>query len=171
MRYFIYLISLFLAVIIQITIFSTLSIRGITPDFVLVALVYISLKSNRSAATALGFFSGLLLDSLGSGMLGANALANTITAFLLTTIFFYKSIHHLYELIGYSAIIFFIHTLILHTVIYIGHSQFWLFFMTKSMLSFLFTMTLFTICYFFMPQQMWRFHPSRTRVNSGLLDS
>lgn len=79
---FIVLLSLlFLAV--HSTVIPFLSIRDITPDILVIWIVYLAIREGQIAAMTAGFFLGLAADLLsgGDGMLGLSALAKTIAGF------------------------------------------------------------------------------------------
>lgn len=74
-----------------ITIFM-LGRHGIHPDFILLTVFYISLKSNKfSTGETFGFWTGLFEDFLSRGLLGLNAFTKTITGFLVNL--FKRNIH------------------------------------------------------------------------------
>ena len=69
-KHIFFLISLLLFVTIQIVLLRHLAIRDVTPDLILIGVVYFSLKHGPILGIPVGFFLGcfrtfLLLDSLG----------------------------------------------------------------------------------------------------------
>lgn len=164
MKHIFYILILVVAVITQITVIDVLSIKDISPDLVLIALCFVALRGNRYEITAFGFFAGLLLDTVGPGILGANALAKSIAGFLAVSMFSVKSIHHLYELAGVFIIIALVNSFVLHFVVFVGQDSFWLLLFSKSIPSLVYTIVLFVIFFFFLPQETWK----RRRVGSGM---
>jgi len=68
-RHIFFLISLLLFVTVQIVLLRHLAIRDVTPDLILIGVVYFSLKHGPILGTSIGFFLGsfrtfLLLASL-----------------------------------------------------------------------------------------------------------
>ena len=60
-----------------------LSIRDITPDIVLVLLIFYAMRYGRIDGIIAGFLVGVLLDGLpGTGMFGLSALAKCVTGFI-----------------------------------------------------------------------------------------
>ena len=54
----------------------------ITPDIVLIGLVFVSMKKGKIAGSAGGFISGLILDFLSFSFLGLMALSKTVAGFI-----------------------------------------------------------------------------------------
>lgn len=54
----------------------------ITPDIVLIGLVFVSLKKGKIAGSAGGFIAGLILDFLSFSFLGLMALSKTVAGFI-----------------------------------------------------------------------------------------
>ncbi|NOY59793.1 MAG: rod shape-determining protein MreD [Calditrichaeota bacterium] len=163
-----HIVILIAAVVTQITIVDVLSVKGISPDLVLIALCFVALRGDRYELTALGFLAGLLLDSIGPGILGANALAKSIAGFLAVTLFSVKSIHHLYELLGVFAIIALVNSFILHFIIFVGHQSFWALLISKTLPSLVYTIVLFFIFFFFLPVTYWKRYRVGGGIDSGL---
>ena len=73
---------LLLAFIIQSTVVEHIAIRGIKPDFILIILIYVSLRSGSMIGVILGFSIGLLQDFYGPpANLGLNALCKSLLGF------------------------------------------------------------------------------------------
>jgi rod shape-determining protein MreD len=68
----------FVAAILQVTIFSQLDILGGYPDVVLLTLVAIALLRGSIYGAAAGFFAGLLVDTADRDTLGVTSLRLTI---------------------------------------------------------------------------------------------
>lgn len=73
---------LILFVVLQSTVLGRLAINGVTPDFALIILVFISNSSGSMKGQGLGFISGLAQDLLSSSPLGFNCLIGTIIGFI-----------------------------------------------------------------------------------------
>jgi rod shape-determining protein MreD len=82
MQYLIYGGVGLVIIFVQVLISRFLSIAGVSPDFLLIFLMYVTLREGQLAGTTSGFVLGLLLDITSSGILGAHALSKTVACFL-----------------------------------------------------------------------------------------
>ena len=71
----------FVAAILQVTIFSEIDILGGYPDVLLLTLVAIALLRGSIYGAALGFFAGLIVDTANLGTLGVTSLLLTIAGY------------------------------------------------------------------------------------------
>jgi rod shape-determining protein MreD len=71
----------FVAAILQVTIFSEIDILGGYPDVVLLTLVAIALLRGSIYGAACGFFAGLLVDTATLATLGVTSLLLTIAGY------------------------------------------------------------------------------------------
>lgn len=80
-----YILLLIIALIIQKTFIWVMAVssNNITPDIVLLVLVYISIKEGKLWGITAGFFAGLIIDLLAGSFLGLLALSYTITCFVI----------------------------------------------------------------------------------------
>jgi len=74
--------TLFAAFVMQVMFAPPLSILGVTPNFLMVAVIIISFIRGSREGITLGFFAGLLFDLVGTTIVGPMALALTITGFI-----------------------------------------------------------------------------------------
>ena len=74
-------VLVFVAVILQVSIFSTLQILGGAPDVVLLTLVGIALLRGSIYGACAGFAAGLLVDTANLGTLGVTSLLLTIAGY------------------------------------------------------------------------------------------
>lgn len=72
---------LFLAAIVQVSIFSEVQILGGTPDLLLVSLVAVALLRGTLAGALAGFFAGLIVDTALLGVLGFTSLLLTLAGY------------------------------------------------------------------------------------------
>jgi len=79
---FIGFIVIVFVIILQSTILSNFSIKGIKPDIVLVLLILISNYSGSLKGQSIGFTAGLVEDFVSLSPLGFNALIHTIIGYL-----------------------------------------------------------------------------------------
>ncbi len=72
---------LFIAAIIEATIFSNITWLPAVPDFCMICVLYFSLQNGKFHGELTGFVSGLFIDFLSSGPFGLNMLVRTIMGF------------------------------------------------------------------------------------------
>lgn len=72
---------LFVAAIVQVSIFSQAHVFGAVPDVLLVSLVAFSLLRGSVAGAVGGFFGGLLVDTASLGTLGLTSLVLTLAGY------------------------------------------------------------------------------------------
>jgi rod shape-determining protein MreD len=72
---------LFLAAIVQVSVFSQLHVFGAVPDVLLVVLVAFALLRGSVAGALGGFFAGLLVDTASLGTLGLTSLVLTLSGY------------------------------------------------------------------------------------------
>ena len=84
MKYLIYAGIGLLLVVVQVLISRFLSIAGVSPDFVLIFLMWLVLREGQFVGETAGFLLGFSLDIFSSGaILGAHALSKTVACFLI----------------------------------------------------------------------------------------
>ena len=74
-------IAFLIVLLIQITVIPLIAIAGITPDLVLISLVYYSISRNQFYGTVLGASYGFLIDLITGSLLGSSMLSKTIAGF------------------------------------------------------------------------------------------
>jgi rod shape-determining protein MreD len=74
-------VLLFVAAIMQVSIFATVHVFGGMPDFLLVMLVAVALLRGAVVGAVGGFFAGLLVDTASLGQLGLTSLVLTIAGY------------------------------------------------------------------------------------------
>ncbi len=75
------LLSFFIGLLLETTVFSRLSIYGAKPDFILILVVLIAVKKGSMTGQVFGFIGGLMQDCLSYGVLGVQAMVKAITGF------------------------------------------------------------------------------------------
>ena len=68
--------------IIQTSLVQFITWKAISPNFILILLVFYSIVNGQLYGTILGFVYGLLFDLITGGLLGSAMLSNTIAGFL-----------------------------------------------------------------------------------------
>jgi rod shape-determining protein MreD len=74
-------VLLFVAAIVQVSIFSQVNVFGAVPDLLLVTLVGVALLRGSVAGAVGGFFAGLIIDTATLGALGLTSLVLTLAGF------------------------------------------------------------------------------------------
>ena len=72
---------LFVAAVMQVSVFSQAHLLGAPPDFLLVTLVAVALLRGSVVGAVGGFFAGLLVDSASLGELGLTSLVITVAGY------------------------------------------------------------------------------------------
>lgn len=72
-----------LCVILQSTLVPYMAVMSVKPDLPLIALFYLSLSLGVMPGVYVGFFLGLGQDLFAPGLLGLNALAKSVTGFVV----------------------------------------------------------------------------------------
>lgn len=130
-------VIVFLAIIIgliQYIFHVFFSIRGVTPDLVLLFLLYMSYASGTVTLFFLGFLMGILQDLFMGEMLGVSSLANTIVVYLLG---FWNTEEIDYLSFAWKLLIFsLIKFTVVYTVIEYGTGQSWLGTLYRSVVPF-----------------------------------
>ncbi|MCL2437991.1 MAG: rod shape-determining protein MreD [Coriobacteriia bacterium] len=70
------------ALLLQAIFAPSLTIFGVTPNFLMVAVIVIAFIRGSKEGTIVGFIAGLLFDLIGTMIVGPMALALTITGFV-----------------------------------------------------------------------------------------
>lgn len=78
-------IALIIAIVLQWTLRNVHEVFMYV-DFPLIIIVYAALQRNTIKALLFGTISGILVDALSSGLLGANGFSKTLTAFVVSEI-------------------------------------------------------------------------------------
>ena len=68
--------------VLQIVVVPFISINSIEPNLLVLFVIYYSLSLKKTHSLLFGFFTGLLFDLASGGVLGVNAFALTVVAFI-----------------------------------------------------------------------------------------
>ncbi len=71
----------FVAAVLQVSVFSSVTVLHGTPDLLLVAIICVALLRGPVAGAVIGFWGGLLLDTANLGTLGVTSLLLTIVGY------------------------------------------------------------------------------------------
>ena len=109
------LLSLFF-VVIQTQVMRLLSIEGITPDILIIWIVYVALRRGQMQGMLWGFTVGLAFDLITGNFIGLSALSKTVAGF--TGGFFYNENKTQLTLRSYQFIVIVLAASIIHNTIY-----------------------------------------------------
>lgn len=79
----VYIVTIVLCILLQAGISPAISIMGCKPNFLLIPVLLISMRSGTGAGSIAGFALGLLYDLMGNGTIGCMALVFTLIAFIV----------------------------------------------------------------------------------------
>ncbi len=81
-RYLRYLLAAFVLILVQKVFVSLISIERITPDVLLIFIVYLALREGQIPSMTAGFVLGLAMDVMSGELLGLAALSKTVSGFI-----------------------------------------------------------------------------------------
>lgn len=81
-----YIVTIVVCIILQAGVSPAISIMGCAPNFLLIPVLLVSLRSGTGLGSVAGFALGLLYDLMGSGTVGCMALVFTLVAFAVGAI-------------------------------------------------------------------------------------
>lgn len=79
----VYIVTTVLCILLQAGISPAIAIMGATPNFLLIPVLLVSMRSGVGAGSITGFALGLLYDLMGAGTIGCMALVFTLIAFIV----------------------------------------------------------------------------------------
>jgi rod shape-determining protein MreD len=71
------------AVLLQTTVFQSLRVAGVSPNLILVLVVFFAISNGPRHGAVLGFVGGLVQDLLSGFYLGMNALSMALTGYIV----------------------------------------------------------------------------------------
>lgn len=69
-------------IVFQTTVANIISIKGISPDFLLIWIVLIAIRYGQVESTLFGFIIGLLYDLATGGVIGLSSLSKSLSGFM-----------------------------------------------------------------------------------------
>ncbi|MBX3044516.1 MAG: rod shape-determining protein MreD [Candidatus Kapabacteria bacterium] len=82
LRFVFYSIAALLIIVFQISIVNLIEVGGLTPNLMIILVVWISLAEGQFIGLFAGFIAGFLFDVATFDLIGTNALAQTMNAFI-----------------------------------------------------------------------------------------
>jgi len=87
-KYALYTIAAILIALFHVVLGDLIAIGGITPNIMIILVVWIALKRGQFVGLFAGFAAGIIFDIITLDVIGTNALSLTVTAFIAG--FFYR---------------------------------------------------------------------------------
>lgn len=69
-------------ILVQVFIIPLIAIEGISPDLLIILLVFFTLKNGQLFGTVTGFFFGLIFDLISGSLLGTMMFSKTLSGFI-----------------------------------------------------------------------------------------
>jgi len=82
LKYVIPLLVFIPVVLVQLTVIPFVSIQGVVPNLLLIAVVYFSILYGQTFGTVTGATYGLLFDLISGNLVGSNMLSLTVAGFI-----------------------------------------------------------------------------------------
>jgi len=152
-----YIIIFCILLFVEKNLLHLISIKNVTPDLILIFVIIISLRENRSRATLFGFLGGLVQDAFVTHFFGLSALTKSIVGFWGA---FFQRSPKKYNLSSFAvavATLVVVHEIIFGFIYNLGvHFGFF-----RLLLSFIIPRTLYTfmfalISYFIFKPMLWK---------------
>jgi rod shape-determining protein MreD len=116
-RYALITVALF---VLQSTFVRFIAIENITPDLLVIWIVYLALRYGQIHATAAGFLLGLIMDIISGSFLGLSALSKTVCGFASGYFYDESKAAQILATYRFAVMVFFaslIHNLIYFTIV------------------------------------------------------
>ena len=103
------LITGVIVLLLQIILSDFLSLDGIRPDFILIFLIYVSIRFGSSVGVLFGFNFGVFADLIGvSSFFGLSSLTYTLTAYILGVLYKHRHFSSRFQFhITWLSVVFF----------------------------------------------------------------
>ena len=157
MKYLTYLLLCIATVLLQVTLHRFFAIQKITPDLLLILVIFISIREGQVVGIIFGFFAGILDDLTTANIIGLSALSKSFTGYIAGLFYGIKSgldIKFLGLIILISTIA---HEFVLSLVSSFGAQQSYWFTVTHhSIPQLLYSSMLGFIIFAFLPRKVWK---------------
>lgn len=111
-----YVVKALVLLIVQANLVDMVSLKGITPDLLLIFIVYVAVREGQMTALPWGFFLGLVLDLTTGTVIGLSALSKTVAAF--TAGYFFADNKITMTLATYRFLLLVFFTAFVHNAVY-----------------------------------------------------
>jgi rod shape-determining protein MreD len=111
-----YVVISFCLVVIQTQVMRLLSLEGITPDLLLIWIVFLAIRHGQMTGTLWGFCIGLAFDLITGNFIGLTALTKTLSGFVAG--YFYNENKTQLTLSSYRFIVVVLIVSLIHNTVY-----------------------------------------------------
>ncbi|MDI6804099.1 MAG: rod shape-determining protein MreD [Bacteroidota bacterium] len=115
-RYLKFIFISIIFIVLQTTVANIISIRSISPDFLLIWIVLIAIRYGQVESTLFGFAIGLLYDLATGGVIGLSSLSKSVSGFVAG--YFYNENKTEITLGSYRFLLIVLLTALLHNLFY-----------------------------------------------------
>jgi len=156
MTFLFYIAFFILSIILQITIIPLFSIKGVSPDLILILVISVSIQRGKFWGVVAGFSAGLVFDALGTAFLGLSSLANSISAFVAGFLLAKQLEHRFGVIVGLILVSLLIHDFLYYTILSIGISiGFWVTLFKHVVPQSFYTLIFMVIIHMVLPRGLW----------------
>lgn len=82
LKYIYYVVICLITSVVQVNFLNIIAIEGMTPDLLLILVIYIAIREGQFKGIFAGFAIGLIFDIVSLDLVGTNALAKTTAGFI-----------------------------------------------------------------------------------------
>ncbi len=145
-----------LSIILQITIISLFSIKGISPNLILILVISVSIQRGKFWGVVAGFSAGLVFDAFGTAFVGLSSLANSISAFVAGFLLGEQLEQRFGVIVGLILVSLLIHDFLYYTILSIGISiGFWVTLFKHVVPQSFYTLIFMVIIHMVLPRGLW----------------
>lgn len=156
MTFLFYIAFFILSIILQITIIPLFSIKGISPDLILILVISVSIQRGKFWGVVGGFSAGLVFDAFGTAFVGLSSLANSISAFVAGFLLGEQLEQRFGVIVGLILVSLLIHDFLYYTILSIGISiGFWVTLFKHVIPQSFYTLIFMVIIHMVLPRGLW----------------
>jgi len=156
MTFLFYIAFFILSIILQITIIPLFSIKGISPDLILILVISVSIQRGKFWGVVAGFSAGLVFDAFATAFVGLSSLANSISAFVAGFLLGEQLEQRFGVIVGLILVSLLIHDFLYYTILSIGTSiGFWATLFKHVIPQSFYTLIFMVIIHMVLPRGLW----------------
>ncbi len=156
MTFLFYIAFFILSIILQITIIPLFSIKGISPDLILILVISVSIQRGKFWGVVAGFSAGLVFDAFSTAPIGLSSFVNSISAFVAGFLLGEQLEQRFVVIVGLILVSLLIHDFLYYTILSIGTSiGFWVTLITHVVPQSFYTLIFMVIIHMVLPRGLW----------------
>ena len=156
MTFIFYIAFFILCIILQITIIPLFSIKGISPDLILILVISVSIQSGKFWGVVAGFSVGLVFDAFGTAFFGLSSFVNSISAFVAGFLLGEQLKQRFGVIVGLILVSLLIRDWLYYTILSIGTSiGFWATLFKHVVPQSFYTLIFMVIIHMVLPRGLW----------------